>query len=115
MIGLQDQFLIFLDPHNTEDAIPCEIDEIKKKHMSYHESNAKKIHFTKLDPSFGFCFLLKNEQHFEEFKRFMTLGKAYHKGDWIFQTMQSKPDFSEFDTKPKKKKKKKAKATKIQT
>ena len=23
LIGLQDEYLIFLDPHNTEDAIPC--------------------------------------------------------------------------------------------
>lgn len=59
LIGLQDEFLIFLDPHNTQEAVPSDQDSIKKMHTSYHESNAKKIHFSKLDPSLGFAFLLK--------------------------------------------------------
>jgi Peptidase family C54 len=29
LVGLQNEFLIFLDPHNTIDAIPAEIDQIK--------------------------------------------------------------------------------------
>jgi|OM-RGC.v1.030241594 hypothetical protein len=80
--------------------------------MSYHESNAKKIHYSKLDPSLGFCFLLKRRSHLEDLKEFMRLGKAFHKRDWIFQTSQSKPNFDDWDEKPPKKRKKKAKKAK---
>lgn len=29
LVGLQGEFLIFLDPHNTVDAVPAELDSIK--------------------------------------------------------------------------------------
>lgn len=67
LIGLQDEWLIFLDPHNTLEAVPSDTDSIKKDHMTYHESNAKKIHFSKLDPSLAFTFLIKTEQDFITF------------------------------------------------
>jgi cysteine protease ATG4 len=60
LVGIQDDHLIFLDPHNTQEAIPGDINLIKSKHMTYHESTAKKIHYSKLDPSFGFAFLIKS-------------------------------------------------------
>ena len=61
--------------------------------MSYHESNAKKIHYSKLDPALGFAFLLKRESDLKKFKEFMALGKKLYKSNWIFHTMASKPDF----------------------
>lgn len=108
LIGLQDGFLIFLDPHNTEDAIPSEVSEIKKRHMSYHESNAKKIHYSKLDPSLGFAFLLKKHSDFLRFKDFMQMGKRMHNKNWIFHSMETKPDFMKMSPKPKKPKKTKS-------
>ena len=61
--------------------------------MSYHESSAKKIHYTKIDPSLGFAFLLKRESDFERLKDFMLLGKRVHNKNWIFHSMPTKPDF----------------------
>lgn len=93
LIGLQDGFLIFLDPHNTQEAIPSEEDEIKRRHTTYHESNAKKIHFSKLDPSLGFAFLLRKKSDFLRFKDFMLMGKRQHGKNWIFSSMETKPDY----------------------
>lgn len=38
LIGIQDQYLIFLDPHNTQRAIPANREDILKHHITYHES-----------------------------------------------------------------------------
>ena len=100
LVGLQDEFLVFLDPHNTLEAVPNDIVSIRQNHMSYHESTAKKIHFSKLDPSLGFAFLLKKKSDYEKMKDFMELGKRIHKKNWIFHAMQTKPDYMR--TKPKK-------------
>ena len=54
LIGLQDEWLIFLDPHNTQEALFSDTDSIKRDHMTYHESNAKKIHFSKLTYKYSF-------------------------------------------------------------
>ena len=105
LIGLQDEFLIFLDPHNTQEAVASDQDSIKKMHTSYHESNAKKIHFSKLDPSLGFAFLLKKKSDYTRFKDFMTNGKKIHNKNWIFNCMETKPDY--MCSKPKKSKKNK--------
>ena len=75
LIGLQDEWLIFLDPHNTQEALFSDTDSIKRDHMTYHESNAKKIHFSKLDPSLAFTFLLRSESDFKLFDEFMQEGK----------------------------------------
>jgi len=32
--------------------------------MSYHESTAKKIHYSKLDPSLGFAFLIRSTRDY---------------------------------------------------
>lgn len=61
--------------------------------MGYHESNAKKIHFSKLDPSLGFAFLLRKEADYEKLRNFIDAGKRVHKKNWIFHAMESKPDF----------------------
>lgn len=113
LIGVQDGFLIFLDPHNTEDAIPSDVNEIRKKHMSYHESNAKKIHYTKLDPSLGFAFLLRKHSDYLRLKDFMQMGKRQHSKNWIFHSMDTKPDYMKMDfSSTKTKKTKKAKKPK---
>lgn len=76
--------------------------------MSYHESSAKKIHYTKIDPSLGFAFLLKRESDFDRLKDFMLLGKRVHNKNWIFHSMPTKPDFMKSSPRkdPKQKKKK---------
>jgi hypothetical protein len=55
--------------------------------VSYHESGAKKIHYSKLDPSLGFAFLLKKESDYEKFRNFVEAGKRIHKKNWIFHSM----------------------------
>lgn len=75
LVGIQDDYLIFLDPHNTQESIPADINQIKQKHMTYHESTAKKIHYSKLDPSLGFAFLLRSTRDFQKFKVFLETGK----------------------------------------
>jgi cysteine protease ATG4 len=87
LVGMQDDFLIFLDPHNTKEAVPGELDQIKLSHMEYHEATAKKIHYSKLDPSLGFAFLLRSSRDFAKFKSFLENGKKMHGSNWIFNTM----------------------------
>lgn len=58
LVGMQEDYLIFLDPHCTKDAVPHSLEEIKNSQRTYHEPTAKKLHFSKLDPSLGFAFLL---------------------------------------------------------
>ena len=107
LIGLQDGYLIFLDPHNTQEAVKPDTDEIKLHHTTYHENAAKKIHFTKLDPSLGFAFLLRKPSDLIRFKEFMQLGKRIYKSNWIFHSMETKPAFMRTNRKKKKDKKKK--------
>ena len=102
LVGLQDNYLIFLDPHNTQPSVGPDLQSVKGAHMSYHESSAQKIHYSKLDPSLGFSFLIKREAHMEQFRQFMKNGKAIHGKNWIFYSMESKPDYMK--SKPKKKK-----------
>lgn len=61
--------------------------------MEYHEATAKKIHYSKLDPSLGFAFLLRSSRDFTKFKSFLENGKKIHGSNWIFNTMQHKPEF----------------------
>lgn len=106
LTGLQDGYLIFLDPHNTQETVKPEL--IRQNHTTYHESSAKKIHYSKLDPSLGFAFLLKKREDMDIFREFMALGKKTHKKNWIFYSMESKPDYMKAG--PRKKKQKKAKS-----
>ena len=84
LMGMQDQHLIFLDPHNTQRAVPPNLEEIAKQHTTYHENQAKKILYTKLDPLLGFAFLLRSHEDLEALKAFMKQGKEKFKGNWIF-------------------------------
>ena len=94
LLGMQDQHLIFLDPHNTQRAIPSNLDDIAKQHTTYHENQAKKILYTKLDPLLGFAFLVRSHEDLETLKAFMKTGKEKFKDNWIFNAMESKPDFA---------------------
>jgi hypothetical protein len=100
LIGLQDGYLIFLDPHNTQDSVKPDPKSIREAHTSYHESSAKKIHYSKLDPSLGFSFLLNKESDMDKFRQFMKDGKAIHQKNWIFYSQETKPDYMK--TMPKK-------------
>ena len=46
LVGMQDESLIFLDPHTTHEAVQCDKRMIMKGHLKFHEGIAKKIHFT---------------------------------------------------------------------
>lgn len=61
--------------------------------MGYHESSAKKIHFSKLDPSLGFCFMLKKQSDCERLRTFVDNGKRVFGKNWIFHAMQDKPAY----------------------
>ncbi len=89
-----------MDPHNIQDSV--DPSQIRQQHTTYHESSAKKIHFTKLDPALGFTFLLTCDKDYERLRKFMTKGKELHKRNWIFHTMETKPDYMR--NKPKRKK-----------
>ena len=71
--------MIFLDPHNTQDAIPFTPEALRQQHLSYHETTAKRISYTKLDASAGFAFLLRRESDLEILKNFMENGKREHR------------------------------------
>ena len=73
LVGMQEDSLIFLDPHKTKDTVPYDLNEIKKNHTSFHEQSAKKIHYTKIDPTMTFCFYIRDHVDFAKFKRFMKL------------------------------------------
>ncbi len=66
LVGMQEDSLIFLDPHNTLPTVSYDLEAIKKNHTSYHENTAKKIHFTKLDPTMTFCFYVRNHLEFKK-------------------------------------------------
>ena len=71
LVGMQEDCLIFLDPHNTMPTVPYDLNAIKKSHISFHEQSAKKIHYTKIDPTMTFCFYIRDHNEFAKFKRFM--------------------------------------------
>jgi hypothetical protein len=50
----------------------------------------------------GFAFLLRKESDFIEFKEFLNAGKRRHKGNWLFSTMDTKPEYMKSRPKPKK-------------
>lgn len=54
------------------DAVKNDLTDIKANHMGYHEANAKKIHYSKLDPSLGFAFLLRKESDLDKLRTFMN-------------------------------------------
>ena len=68
LLGMQEQSFIFLDPHHTKDAIPCDRGQIERCHLDYHEGNAKKIHFTKVDPSMTFGFYIRDHKDYMKFE-----------------------------------------------
>ena len=61
--------------------------------MTYHESTAKKIHYSKLDPSLGFAFLIRSSRDFQKFKTFLENGKKSHGSSWLFNVLPTKPDY----------------------
>lgn len=72
LVGMQEDNLIFLDPHNTLDAVPFDLNSIRKNHIGFHERIAKKIHYTKIDPTMTFCFYVRDHNDFNKLKRFLT-------------------------------------------
>jgi hypothetical protein len=66
--------MVYLDPHTTLDAVSNSASAIAMKHTEFHEKTAKKIHFTKLDPSLCFGFYLKTPKDYVTFENFMLDG-----------------------------------------
>ena len=75
------------------DAIPCDKQLIEQNHLKQHEGTAKKIHFTKIDPSMTFGFYLRDHKEYVKFERFMEQSKRNFGEYWIFSTVESKPKF----------------------
>ena len=58
----------------------------------------------KLDTSLAFCFYLRNENDFVQFKEFLEQGKQVFRENWLFSTFESKQallDVADFDFWPK--------------
>ena len=68
--------------------------------MSYHEATAKKIHYSKLDPSLGFAFLIRSSRDFQKFKTFLENGKKSHGSSWVFNVLPTKPDYMKSSNQP---------------
>ena len=77
----------------TKDAILPDLKAIKLNHLQCHEETAKKLHFTKLEPTMTFCFYLRSHEDYRKFESFMEEGKQKFKDDWIFSCMESKPAY----------------------
>ena len=93
LVGIQNEFLIFLDPHNTSNSVPADLEEIKSNHLNNHEKVAKKIHFTKLDPTMTFGFYLSDYKDYQAFDNYMAFGKKNFGEGWLFSCMETKPNF----------------------
>jgi cysteine protease ATG4 len=91
LVGMQGEFFIFLDPHKSENCVPEEM--IQTKHLQYHEQSAKKIHYSKVDPSLGFGFYIRDQSDFNKFQEMLLQGRKRFGERWIFYGIQSKPDF----------------------
>jgi cysteine protease ATG4 len=50
-IGYNDNHLLYLDPHKTQNSVPIPSDDQDISDMSYHCSTFDKIHIGELDPS----------------------------------------------------------------
>jgi len=68
-----------LDPHVTKEAIKGDYTNIRKNHLELHEDQAKKLHFTKLEPTMTFCFYLRTHEDYRKFENFMIEGRKIHK------------------------------------
>ena len=68
LVGMQEQNMIILDPHNTAPALPNETVILQRNHIDMHERTAKKIAFNRLDPSMTFAFYMKSQADLTEFK-----------------------------------------------
>ena len=73
--------------------MPYDLNEIKKNHISYHEQSAKKIHYTKIDPTMTFCFYIRDHNEFAKLKRFLQQQKEFFQENWIFSQMETKPEY----------------------
>ena len=56
LVGVQEQNLIILDPHNTQQALSLDEVVLQRHHTQLHEQTAKKIAFKNLDPTMTFAF-----------------------------------------------------------
>ena len=61
LVGVQEDNLILLDPHNAQPTLDLDENILKQKHGTFHESCAKKIPISKLDPTMTFAFYLRND------------------------------------------------------
>ena len=60
---------------------------------SYHESNAKKINYTKIEPTMTFAFYVRNYRDYLKFVKYMENGKKLHGENWLFSSQETKPDY----------------------
>lgn len=93
LVGVQEDNLILLDPHNAQQTIELEERELKQKHGQFHELQAKKISINRLDPTMTFAVYLRSEVDFAMFKDWQEQMKHLFEENWLFSCMESKPDF----------------------
>ena len=65
LVGVQEDSLIFLDPHATQSTIGLDERSLRMNHNNFHEGSAKKMPFNKLDPTLTFAFYLRTADEFE--------------------------------------------------
>lgn len=60
--------MILLDPHNVSPAFANDPITLRRNHIELHERQAKKIAFSRLDPTMTFGFYLKSHKDLAAFK-----------------------------------------------
>ena len=91
LVGVQEDSLILLDPHTTQQTL--NFDDIKTNWINFHESQAKKFQFNRLDPSMTFAFYLRSAEEFTQFKIWHDKQKTLFDDFWLFSALDSKPNF----------------------
>ena len=93
LVGVQEDSLIFLDPHATQSTIGLDERSLRMNHNNFHEGSAKKMPFNKLDPTLTFAFYLRTTDEFEQFKKWLTQMQRNFGEYWLFSSQNSKPNF----------------------
>ena len=91
LVGVQEDSLILLDPHTTQQT--ADVRDLRTSHTEYHEPQAKKFQFNRLDPTMTFAFYLRDADEFISFKMWHDQMKEMYGEFWLFSSMSTKPSF----------------------
>lgn len=59
--------LLFLDPHKVQSHVENIEENYEEHRTKYHCNEVRSVCIEKLDPSMGFCFLLKTHEDYSDF------------------------------------------------